>query len=319
MDQTVENSNPAANQTPAETPMPVISSVEYSSNTTRLAAYIIDTCILALIGLVISVPLTHLFNSDSSIFSILLPVIGPFYFSYLQSKNGQTVGMKFLGIKVIKEDGSNLTFGGALARYFLFGILDFLTIGIASLWALFNPKKQTLYDIVVKTIYVAQDEKQTRAKWVIGGYCCCGPILFVLGMVALVTFGALSLTALSQVPGLKGAMPKASTPSIPTSNSLEMTKPVQPTPTFQKPASNQMAYDLLDLETASVEIKNQVDACVKGFKADPTVGKYDFTEFCKCGTDYMLNMKKTAQESAQYCATYFPEEVKNLTNMGKTK
>jgi hypothetical protein len=81
MDQTVENSNPAANQTPAETPMPVISSVEYPSNTTRFAAYIIDTCILTLIGLVISVPLTHLFNSDSSIVGILFSIL---VFSYTQ-------------------------------------------------------------------------------------------------------------------------------------------------------------------------------------------------------------------------------------------
>jgi uncharacterized RDD family membrane protein YckC len=315
MDQTVENSNPAANQTPAEIPMPVISSVEYSSNTSRIAAYIIDSIILSVISGLISA----LIRADYNGTSVLVTFLGIFYFGYFHSKTGQTPGMKFLGIKIIKEDGSNLNLGSAVLRYILSIILGTVTLGISCLWALFNPKKQTLHDLVVKTIYVAQDEKLSRAKWVIGGYCCCGPILIVLGMVALVTLGVLSSTTLDQIPALNRSMPKTSTPSIPSNNSLEMTKPVQPTPTFQKPASNQMAYDLLDLETASPEIKGQVTACAQNLKSNPTVGKYDFTEFCKCAADYVLNMKKTPQESSQYCSTYLPEEVKNLTNMGKTK
>ena len=328
MDQTIEKSIPAANQTPAETPMPVISSVEYSSNLSRFAAYLVDSIILGLISTLLILPLVLLTKSDSQIFSQIFPllpnVFGIFYFTYFHSKDGQTVGMKFLGIKIINEDGSNLTFGGALLRYFLCGILNFVTIGIASLWALFNPKKQTLYDLMSKTIYVAQDEKQSRAKWIVGGYCCCGPILVGLGVAGLASLGianigALTNTgALNQVPGRSGSMPKASTPLIPTNNSIEITKPIQPTTTMQKSKQNQVTYDIIDLDTASPEIIGQVEACVRGFKADPTVGKYDFTEFCKCRTDLMINLKKSGQESAQYCSAYFPEEVKNLTNMGKT-
>jgi uncharacterized RDD family membrane protein YckC len=314
MDQTVENSNPAAKQTPAETPMPVISSVEYSSNLSRFAAYLVDTIILFLTGAIISAPFAIIIKADSSIFTILPYIISIFYFSYFHSKSGQTVGMKFLGIKIINEDGSNLTFGGAFLRYFLCGILNFVTIGIASLWALFNPKKQTLYDLILKTIYIAQDEQKSRAKWVVGGYCCCGPILVGLGVAGLVSLGIANTGALNQVPGMSGSMPKTSTPSIPSNNSLEMTKPIQPTTTMQKPKLNQASYDIMDLETASPEIKGQVTACVQNLKSDPTVGKYDFTEFCKCAADFVLNMKKTPQESSQYCSTYLPEEVKNLVN-----
>jgi len=77
-------------------------------------------------------------------------------FPFMEAFNyGQTIGKVFLNLKVIKEDGSNASFGYCLIRHLL-DIVDYLPIlGIIGLVvASNNSKKQRVGDLVAKTMVV---------------------------------------------------------------------------------------------------------------------------------------------------------------------
>jgi hypothetical protein len=200
--------------------------------------------------------------------------------------------MKFLGIKIVNEDGSNLNLKGAAIRYLLWAILTPITIGIAPLWALFSPKKQTLYDLISKTIYVAQDEKQSRAKWIVGGYCCCGPILVGLGLFAIFSAGiaANSGAITNLVPGMNRSMPKATTPALPTNNSIEMAKPLQPT-TIET--------------TTTVSTTNEVQNSefYKACTSSAPMG-VDFSAYCECATKEFESGQTDVNTIVNSCKSY---------------
>jgi uncharacterized RDD family membrane protein YckC len=75
------------------------------------------------------------------------------YFTYFEATSGQTIGKRFVHIKVIKEDGSKCDFGSALVRNLL-RIVDYLPflyiLGIILIAA--TDKKQRLGDMLGKTI-----------------------------------------------------------------------------------------------------------------------------------------------------------------------
>jgi uncharacterized RDD family membrane protein YckC len=108
----------------------------------RLAAYLIDTIIIALISIpvaiiaglviilvgagtaasltavnlsVLSIPAIIILGIASTIIMWLIPST---YYAYFQSKSGQTPGLKFIGIKLTSEDGSLVNFWRALLRTF---------------------------------------------------------------------------------------------------------------------------------------------------------------------------------------------------------
>ena len=198
--------------------------------------------------------------------------------------------MKILGIKIINEDGSNLDLKGASIRYLLWAILTPITIGIAPLWALFSSKKQTLYDLISKTIYVAQDEKQSRAKWIVGGYCCCGPILVGLGLAALFSLGIANSGAFNQLPGMGGSVPKATTTKLPTSNSIDRTQPFQP-----------KTIETTTTISTTNDVKNSefYKACAS---SAPT--GVDFSAYCECATKEFESGQTDVNTIVNSCKSY---------------
>jgi uncharacterized RDD family membrane protein YckC len=77
------------------------------------------------------------------------------YFTYFEGTSGQTIGKKFVHIKVVKEDGSRCDVGSALVRNIL-RIIDYLPflyiLGIILIAA--TDKKQRLGDMLAKTIVI---------------------------------------------------------------------------------------------------------------------------------------------------------------------
>lgn len=80
--------------------------------------------------------------------------------------NGRSVGKMAAGIRVVREDGEQISFGFALLRevvvkQFLFGILSIATLFIAELlnylWPLWDPQNRALHDRMVKTRVVRTD------------------------------------------------------------------------------------------------------------------------------------------------------------------
>jgi hypothetical protein len=78
------------------------------------------------------------------------------YFGYLTGTNGQTPGRKVVKIRVLREaDGQPLGAGAGIGRGFLH-ILDVLSLGIGFLWPLWDAKKQTFADKVIKSVVVKE-------------------------------------------------------------------------------------------------------------------------------------------------------------------
>jgi uncharacterized RDD family membrane protein YckC len=74
-----------------------------------------------------------------------------------QGRTGQSLGKKWVGIRVVKEEtgqplGGWLTFGRQLLH-----ILDALACYIGFLWPLWDAKRQTFADKLVKSVVLRQD------------------------------------------------------------------------------------------------------------------------------------------------------------------
>lgn len=83
-------------------------------------------------------------------------VITVCYKVLLVGKYGATIGKMALGLKVVKEDQSPVSYGTALIREFLvkdliYGVLFFIA-WLGYLWAFWDEKKQTWHDKIARTI-----------------------------------------------------------------------------------------------------------------------------------------------------------------------
>ncbi len=93
---------------------------------------------------------------------ILFPIFYFFYCVFRQSsKKMGTIGERLLGLEVVDENDSPISFSKAFGRN-LARILNILTLGIGFLIIIFTPKKQALSDIVSHT-YVTN--KITRENY----------------------------------------------------------------------------------------------------------------------------------------------------------
>jgi uncharacterized RDD family membrane protein YckC len=77
-------------------------------------------------------------------------VIGASYETYMIGKYGATLGKMAAKIRVVRADGSKLTYGRALGRY---GgkIVSQLILGIGYLMAAFDQEKRALHDHMCDT------------------------------------------------------------------------------------------------------------------------------------------------------------------------
>lgn len=100
------------------------------------------------------------------IFTILFLIYAAFYFPYLESSIGSTVGKKLLGLRVQNMDGSNISFGKSILRFIMKNIM-FLFLGMPFLSVFFTKKKQTPYDMFFDHELVRETPKpyfQKKAK-----------------------------------------------------------------------------------------------------------------------------------------------------------
>ena len=119
---------------------------------TRALALIVDTILL---GIVNGILTGVLFEGDFARGQALSTILGLAYYVYFWSAagGGQTLGMKALGIKVIKTDGSALSVTGAIIRYVGL-IIAFLCFFIGVIWVAFDANKQGWHDKIAGTYVV---------------------------------------------------------------------------------------------------------------------------------------------------------------------
>ena len=80
---------------------------------------------------------------------------------YYLYENGQTIGKKALGIKIVSDDGSPASFGKILGlRIFAMGFLESLPLGIGlivsivNVCMIFGQDRRCLHDVIAGTIVV---------------------------------------------------------------------------------------------------------------------------------------------------------------------
>lgn len=122
----------------------------YASFWQRFAAVFLDGIILMVVNFLLGAVLKSVYQQSSWIGTI----IGWAYSVYFIGSSGQTPGKKVLNIKVVKADGSTLTYGDAVLREVIGKLVSVITLLIGFLWMLWDPNSQTLHDKIAKTYVV---------------------------------------------------------------------------------------------------------------------------------------------------------------------
>lgn len=141
----------------------------------RLAALTIDLFILGLLGalmssivflLPMSLPQYDLITYLSYIVAILMVV----YFSWMDSSHSQgSFGKRVVGVTITGTNGNKISFLRSLLRSFIkmFSIMSwhpiFIALALISvLSTIFSKKKQSLHDLVTRSVVVENGQNQTR-------------------------------------------------------------------------------------------------------------------------------------------------------------
>lgn len=128
--------------------------VVYSGFWRRVAASLIDSVILgvvgAILGIVLGVTMVSGGTDDTEVVELTGNVVGIFlgwlYYALMESSSKQaTIGKMVMGIKVTDLEGNQISFARASGRHFG-KIISSLILAIGYLMMLWTEKKQTLHD-----------------------------------------------------------------------------------------------------------------------------------------------------------------------------
>jgi len=128
--------------------------VVYSGFWRRVAASLIDSVILgvvgAILGIVLGLAMVSGGTDDTEVVELTGNVVGLFlgwlYYALMESSSKQaTIGKMVMGIKVTDLEGNQISFARASGRHFG-KIISSLILAIGYLMMLWTEKKQTLHD-----------------------------------------------------------------------------------------------------------------------------------------------------------------------------
>ena len=132
----------------------------------RAGAALIDGLIRFAVVLMVGVAVALATSGDETAITIALLVTGwgvmPFYAPLLMARwDGQTVGHRAVNTRIVRQDGSRLSGGGAVVRevlvkHLLFDLAGaFVTVGVAGLinylWPLWDERNEALHDKMCNT------------------------------------------------------------------------------------------------------------------------------------------------------------------------
>jgi len=133
--------------------MEVKTSYRLANISTRFFAFIIDSVLVAAIGGAFGA------NDEWLLGGIIGFIIGVGYqWVFLTRNNGQTPGKMFMGIRVVKADGTQISEIDVLMRYIGY-LINSAVIGLGWLWAFIDPQKQGWHDKLART-YVVMAERE---------------------------------------------------------------------------------------------------------------------------------------------------------------
>ena len=125
--------------------------------TQRILAFLLDCLILAAYFITSSFLIQYVFggNNSSLGLQIINVLIGYLYFLLMEIfMDGQTIGKKTVGIRVVKLDGSTPTLGAYFLRWIMIPIDFALSGGIAIVFIILTKKGQRLGDVLAGTTVV---------------------------------------------------------------------------------------------------------------------------------------------------------------------
>ncbi|HUN55781.1 MAG TPA: RDD family protein [Smithella sp.] len=79
------------------------------------------------------------------------------YFTYFHGATGRTPGKMLLGLQVVSDDGSNITFGIAFLRAVGYFVSNILYLGF--IWVAFDKKKQGWHDKIAGTVVIIRERE----------------------------------------------------------------------------------------------------------------------------------------------------------------
>lgn len=132
----------------------------------RFIAWLVDFFAISVIALLLSLLLGGLFGivraSDSFFINALFGTLGVIvmfaifvlqflYFGYYWNKSGQSIGMKLTGIKVVRQDGSLMSYLRAALRGTVGYWISDIIFGLGYIWAAFDSEKEAWHDKIFDT------------------------------------------------------------------------------------------------------------------------------------------------------------------------
>ncbi len=132
----------------------------------RFIALIIDSFMISILAVIFSFILGWIIalmgNTDSNILGfiagtlslLLIVVLFLFqflYFGYFWSKDGQSIGMKLLNIKVVDREGGPVSFFKAALRGSVGYWISSLVFSLGFIWAAFDAHGETWHDKIFNT------------------------------------------------------------------------------------------------------------------------------------------------------------------------
>ncbi len=121
----------------------------------RLGAIVYDLLLLTALIFVATASVTLPFGNPSgggliAFQLILFEIIPLLFFTGFWVRGGQTLGMRAWRLKVVRLDGTDLSWSDALRRH-LSALISVLLLGLGFLWILIDPEKMAWHDRLSKT------------------------------------------------------------------------------------------------------------------------------------------------------------------------
>jgi uncharacterized RDD family membrane protein YckC len=132
----------------------------------RVVAWLIDAVCIFVLYIAVFI-LAAIFGAISDALGAIVFILGylgaivlQFWFAYLNGVKGQSPGKAVTGLKVVSEADGSLIGGGTGIVRAIAHFLDGIVCGLGYLLPLFDEKKQTIADKVMKTVVLANQEKK---------------------------------------------------------------------------------------------------------------------------------------------------------------
>ena len=130
--------------------------------TRRILAFIIDYCIVALLTIPFAILVAVLglltFGLGWALYSILVPAVAILYiWNTLGGRNQATTGMRMMGIRLDRLDGSRIDGLTAVVHTVLFWATNVILTPLVLLATLVTDRKRTLHDLLLGTVVSHSD------------------------------------------------------------------------------------------------------------------------------------------------------------------